>query len=89
MHLSVEVKKALVKQFGKNEKDTGAPGVQIALLTKRIESLRPHFEGNKHDYHSNRGLLKMIGKRKSLLKYLNEVNPEEYKKVITELGIRK
>ena len=63
--ITKEEKLALVKKFGRNEKDTGAAAVQIAFLTKRINDLRPHFEKHEHDYHSNRGLLQMIGKRKA------------------------
>jgi small subunit ribosomal protein S15 len=79
----------LTKKFGKDEKDTGAPEVQVALLTERIDGLKGHFQDHKHDYHSNRGLLKMIGKRKSILKYLQSRDIERYKSVIQALGLRK
>lgn len=79
----------LIKKFGSNEKDSGSTAVQVALLTERINSLAPHFEKNKKDYHSQRGLMKLIGARRSLLKYLNTKHPEKYQSVIKELGLRK
>ncbi len=79
----------LVKKYGKTEKDTGSPEVQVALLTARIDGLKPHFESHKKDFSSNRGLLKMIGQRKSLLKYLSDRSPERYAEVIKDLGLRK
>ncbi len=87
--ITKEEKLEMVKKFGKNEKDTGSAAVQVAFLTKRINDLRPHFETHDHDYHSNRGLLQMIGKRKAHLKYLSETNPEQYAKVLKELDLRK
>jgi small subunit ribosomal protein S15 len=79
----------IMKKFGKNEKDSGSAAVQVAILTTRIKNLSPHFEKNHLDYHSKRGLLRMIGRRKSFLKYMSRKNPEEYAKVIKELGLRK
>lgn len=79
----------LAKKFGKNEKDTGATAVQVAILTDRINSLSGHFSNNKHDYHSNRGLLKMIGRRKALLKYLQSTDQNKYTTVLKELNLRK
>jgi len=79
----------LVKQYGKNEKDAGATPVQIAILTKRINNLMPHFEKHIHDYHSNRGLLKLIGQRRSLLKYYAKTNADQYGDLIKSLGLRK
>lgn len=91
--ISVEKKAELTKtfgaKFGKGEKDTGCTAVQVAILTERINGLKGHFEANKHDYHSNRGLLKMIGKRRSLLKYMRNKSDEQYKAVIKDLGLRK
>lgn len=87
--ISHEEKRQIVEKFGKNAQDTGSTAVQVAILTTRINNLKPHFQKNIHDFHSNRGLLKMIGHRKSLLKYLAEKNHDEYKKVIKELGLRK
>jgi small subunit ribosomal protein S15 len=79
----------LVKKFGKTEKDSGAPEVQVAILTERINNLMGHFKDHKHDNQSNRGLLKMIGSRKSLLKYLARIDADRYSKLIKELGLRK
>ncbi len=79
----------IVKKFGKNENDTGRAEVQVALLTENIKALAPHFEKHDHDYHSNRGLLKMVGKRKAILKYLQDQDTTRYSNLIKELGIRK
>ena len=87
--LTAEQKKEIVAKFGKNEADTGSAAVQIALLTKRIEELNAHLSVHKKDHHSRRGLLKLVGQRKNLLRYLMEVDIEEYRKLIAELGIRK
>lgn len=76
-------------EFGKGEKDTGCAAVQVALLTTRINNLKPHFEANKHDYHSNRGLMKMIGQRKRLLRYVQISSEEGYQQLIKKLGLRK
>ena len=78
----------LVKKFGRKEKDTGSAEVQVALLTARINDLQGHFEKHPKDNHSNRGLLQMIGKRKSLLRYISS-DPQRYNKLISELGLRK
>lgn len=88
MLTSVE-KKAIIAKFGKDENDTGSAPVQIALLTKRIEELNAHLDVHKKDHHSRRGLLKLVGQRKNLLRYLMEIDIEEYRKLIAELGIRK
>ena len=87
--ITKEVKAELVKKFGKGENDSGSPEVQVAILTSRINGLKDHFRENKHDYHSNRGLLKMIGQRRSLLKYVKKVNGDGYVNLIKELGLRK
>ncbi len=79
----------LVKQFGKSEKDSGSTAVQVAILTDRIKNLTGHFSDHKLDHHSKRGLMKLIGKRRSLLRYLNRKNPDSYQTIIKELGIRK
>lgn len=88
MLTSIE-KKAIIAKFGKDENDTGSAPVQIALLTKRIEELNAHLDVHKKDHHSRRGLLKLVGQRKNLLRYLMEIDIEEYRKLIAELGIRK
>lgn len=91
--LTVEQKKEIVaeygKEFGKGEKDSGNAAVQVALLTHNINGLKAHFDKHIHDYHSNRGLLKMIGQRKSLLKYVMKKNPSSYGTLIKKLGLRK
>ena len=79
----------IVKEFGKSENDSGSAEVQVAILTKRITNLTPHFEKNKLDYHSKRGLLKMIGKRKALLRYVNQKDRARYEALIKKLGLRK
>lgn len=89
MALTKEQKAEIIKKYGKNEKDTGSPEVQIALLTARINELTPHFEQHKKDHHSRVGLLRMVGKRRRLLDYLQEKDIERYRKLITELQIRK
>jgi small subunit ribosomal protein S15 len=89
MAITKDQKTEIVRKYGKNPKDTGAPEVQIALLTARINDLTPHFEKFTKDHHSRVGLLKMVGKRRRLLDYLQEKNIERYRKIIGELQIRK
>ena len=89
MALTKEEKAKIIKEFGKNENDTGSTAVQIAILTQEINTLTDHFKEHKHDYHSNRGLLKKVGHRKSLLAYLERTNIQEYREVIKKLGLRK
>ncbi len=79
----------LVKKFGKTEKNTGSIEVQVAILTEKIKSLTPHFEKNKKDHSGMRGLMRMIGLRRSLLKYLSKSDEAKYTKLIAELGLRK
>ncbi|GBD92084.1 30S ribosomal protein S15 [bacterium BMS3Abin04] len=89
MSITNEKKLELVKQFGKNEKDSGTAEVQIAILTERINSLRDHFSNHKKDHASRRGLMKMVGKRRRLLDYLKRKEIQRYRTVIKQLGIRK
>jgi small subunit ribosomal protein S15 len=89
MAISKEMKSEIVRKFGKDPKDTGIPEVQIALLTARINDLAPHFDRFKKDHHSRVGLLKMVGRRRRLLDYLQEKNIDRYRKIIAELQIRK
>lgn len=89
MALTKEVKANIVKEFAKNETDTGSIEVQIALLTKQIVALTEHMKEHKHDFHSRRGLEKMVGKRKSLLSYLFKTDVSRYRNVIKSLGLRK
>ncbi len=89
MPLTKEEKEKVIKEFGKNEKDTGATEVQIALLTQRITQLTEHFKENKKDHNSRRGLMKLVGQRRRLLKYLQREDQEQYKKVLKSLKLRK
>ena len=79
----------IIKEFGRNEQDTGSPEVQIALLTERINSLTSHLKMHKKDHHSRRGLLMMVGQRRGLLNYLYEQDIERYRAIIKELGLRR
>ena len=89
MALTKESKTAMVAKYGKGPADTGRPEVQIALLTTRINELAPHFESHKKDHHSRVGLLKMVGKRRRLLNYLQEKDINRYREIISVLQIRK
>ena len=89
MPLTKEEKEKVIKKFGKNEKDTGATEVQIALLTQRIVELTEHFKENKKDHNSRRGLMKLVGQRRRLLKYLQGEDQERYRKVLKSLKLRK
>lgn len=89
MVLKPETKKDIIERFKTNEKDTGSPEVQIALLSSRIKYLTDHFKIHKKDHHSRRGLLKLVGKRRRLLNYLKKKDVGKYQTVIKELGIRK
>ena len=82
-------KQEVMTAFAKHEGDTGSPEVQIALLTQRILQLNDHFAEHKNDFHSRRGLLQMVGKRRSMLKYLKDTDIERYRELIAKLGIRK
>lgn len=82
-------KAEIINKFRQHENDTGSPEVQIALLSERITYLTEHFKTHKKDHHSRRGLLKIVGKRRSLLNYLKKKDFERYKKVIGDLGLRK
>ncbi|HYA93576.1 MAG TPA: 30S ribosomal protein S15 [Thermodesulfobacteriota bacterium] len=89
MTLVQERKKEIIEQFKSHERDTGSPEVQIALLSERIRYLTEHFKAHKRDHHSRRGLLKLVGQRRSLLNYLKENNVDRYRTVIDKLGLRK
>ena len=86
--LTVANKNDIIKEFQTAEGDTGSPQVQIAILTARINLLTEHLKVHKKDHHSRRGLLKMVGKRKRLLRYLNKKDVECYRSLIAKLGIR-
>ncbi len=87
--LTLEDKKEIIKKFGKDENDTGSTRVQVALLTSRITYLTEHFKTHKHDHHSRRGLMKLVGSRRDLLNYLKRKNVTGYRELIKELGLRK
>ena len=89
MALSKEKKDAIVSEFARSKGDTGSVEVQVALLTERINELNEHLKVHKHDYHSNRGLLKMVGQRKSLLSYLAKTDVQRYRDLVKKLGLRK
>lgn len=89
MAITAERKRELVSTHANHEKDTGSPEVQIALLTERITQLTEHLKTHKKDHASRRGLLKMVGQRSHLLKYLTRTDRERYQKIIATLGLRK
>lgn len=89
MALTKVEKASIIKEFARDEKDTGSPEVQIAVLTARINALTEHLKNNKQDKHSKRGLLMMVGKRRSLLNYLKENDVKKYREVVSKLGLRK
>lgn len=83
------LKEQIIKEYGRTEGDTGSPEVQIALLTTRINELNEHLKVHKKDHHSRRGLLKMVGHRRNLLRYLQAKNIDSYRELIAKLGLRK
>ena len=89
MPLNVERKKVVIEQYRVHEGDTGSPEVQIALITERVNSLTEHFKQHAKDHHSRRGLLMLIGKRRGLLEYLRNKEPERYRTITEKLGIRR
>ena len=89
MALTKERKTEIIKKYQLDDKDTGSVEVQVALLTERINELNEHLKVHKHDYHSNRGLLKMVGQRKSLLSYLAKTDVQRYRELVKKLGLRK
>ena len=88
MAISKERKAELIKQYGKNEHDSGSPEVQVALLTERIRELTEHVKVHIHDHHTRRGLLMLVGKRRRLLSYIKKQDIEAYRALIQSLGIR-
>ncbi|HEX5114577.1 MAG TPA: 30S ribosomal protein S15 [Pseudonocardiaceae bacterium] len=89
MALSTEQKRSILSDYGVHESDTGSPEAQVALLTKRISDLTEHLKVHKHDHHSRRGLLLMVGRRRRLLNYLAKVDIERYRQLIQRLGLRR
>ena len=87
--ISKEKKSEIIEKFKRDEKDTGSPEVQIAILTERINELTEHLKVHKKDNHSRRGLLKMVGKRRNLLNYLAKKDINRYRQIVSELGLRK
>jgi small subunit ribosomal protein S15 len=85
----VENKEETIREHQAHEGDTGSSEVQVAVLTKRISHLTDHLRTHKHDYHSRRGLLKLVGKRRRLLKYLQKKDVERYRSLIAKLGLRR
>ncbi|HWQ73743.1 MAG TPA: 30S ribosomal protein S15 [Syntrophomonas sp.] len=87
--LTPERKQEIIKSYQVHENDTGSPEVQIAILTERINYLNEHLKANKKDHHSRRGLLKMVGQRRSLLDYLRDNDFDRYRNIVTRLGLRR
>jgi small subunit ribosomal protein S15 len=85
----VENKDAIIQEHAAHEGDTGSPEVQVAILTTRIQHLTEHMRVHKHDFHTRRGLLKLVGRRRRLLKYLQKKDVERYRSLIQKLGLRR
>lgn len=89
MALANEVKKQVITKYRVHKTDTGSPEVQVAILSERIQQLTDHFKTHQKDHHSRRGLLSMVARRRRLLNYLKNIDPERYKALIQRLGIRR
>ena len=89
MTLTKDEKTTLIQDFSRHESDTGSPQVQIALLTTRIKQLTEHLKIHKHDQHSRRGLLKLVGQRRRHLNYLSRKDPDSYREMLQRLGLRR
>ena len=89
MALEAETKKAIIEEYATHPGDTGSPEVQVALMTRRITDLTEHLKGHKHDHHSRRGLFLLVGQRRRLLGYLQDVDIERYRALIGRLGLRR
>jgi len=89
MSITAERKQELIKQFGAKDGDTGSPEVQVAILTERIKNLTDHLNQHKKDFHTRRGLISMVGQRRSLLDYLKRKEVSRYDNIIKELGLRR
>ncbi|WP_430867076.1 30S ribosomal protein S15 [Demequina aurantiaca] len=89
MPLTPEVKKSIMTDYARSEGDTGSPEVQVAMLSQRILDLTEHLKEHKHDHHTRRGLLLMVGQRRNLLNYLQRVDIERYRTLIGRLGLRR
>ena len=89
MALAADVKKQIISEYGSVEGDTGSPEVQVALLSKRISDLTQHLKEHKHDHHSRRGLLLLVGQRRRLLNYLAKTDINRYRSIVERLGLRR
>ena len=89
MSIDAETKKKIIAEYATNEGDTGSPEVQVALLTHRITHLTEHLKTHKHDHHSRRGLLLLVGRRRRLLNYVADTDIERYRTLIDRLGLRR
>ena len=89
MPLDSAIKKQIISEYGATETDTGSPEVQVAMLTKRIQDLTEHLKYHKHDHHSRRGLLLLVGQRRRLLQYLQAKDISRYRSLIERLGLRR
>lgn len=89
MALDVDTRKTIITDYATHEGDTGSPEVQVALLTTRITGLTEHLKTHKHDHHSRRGLLMLVGRRRKLLKYLQKTDISRYRSLIERLGLRR
>ncbi|OSQ50246.1 30S ribosomal protein S15 [Thalassospira alkalitolerans] len=89
MSITAERKAELIKEYAQKDGDTGSPEVQVSILTERIKNLTEHMKEHKHDFHSRRGLLMMVGQRRRLLKYLQRKDQSRYETVIERLGLRR
>ena len=87
--ISKEKKTEIINKFARTAGDTGSPEVQVAILTARINDLNEHFKDHPNDYHSRRGLLKMVGQRRNMLAYLKSKDIERYRAIVQKLGLRK
>nr|WP_284500936.1 30S ribosomal protein S15 [Bowdeniella massiliensis] len=87
--MSKDVKEKIIAEYATHEGDTGSPEVQVALLSQRIKDLTEHFKTHKHDHHSRRGLMLLVGQRRRLLDYLKKIDIERYRSLIERLGIRR
>ncbi len=89
MSLDTATKKQIMTDYAVHEGDTGSPEVQVAILSRRIADLTEHLKSHKHDHHSRRGLLLMVGQRRRLLNYLSDIDVERYRSLIARLGLRR
>src|SRR3990167_3561755 len=88
MSLTAQEKDQIIKEYQQEEGDTGSPEVQVAILTTKINRLTDHFRSHKHDYHSRRGLLRMVSQRRTLLRYLRDKDLNRYRELMSRLGLR-